>query len=394
MGSVVDMTEDADLAILDKHRALILAATGDGVWGLDSNGHTTFSNPAAERMTGFTLEDMKGRPSHEIIHHSHADGTHYPQQDCPIYAAFNDGKVHRVSGEVFWRKDGTSFPVEYVSTPLIDDDEIVGAVVAFRDITDQVHAQAALRESEKRARRLQADLMHGARLSAMGELASGIAHELNQPLTAVMNYLNACQMTLDQVPENLKTGLSEYLQKAVEQADRAGRIIASLRSFVQNTDAARTAERLNEIVSEASSLVLSGLASEDIAVEMVLADDLPTVCVDRIQIQQVVFNLVRNAVEAMAGTSDGRLKIVTTAEPDGMISVSIVDTGVGVDQEMQEKLFNAFSTTKEDGMGVGLSICKSIIEDHDGEIGAKRNEGRGTTFTFSLPVLDRDAADA
>jgi len=388
------MTEEPEVTILDKHRALILAATGDGVWGLDSNGHTTFSNPAAERMTGFALEDLKGKPSHEIIHHSHADGSHYPRLECPIYAAFKDGKVHRVSGEVFWRKDGTCFPVEYVSTPLIDDGIIVGAVVSFRDISEQVRAQAALRESEKRARRLQADLMHGARLSAMGELASGIAHELNQPLTAVMNYLNACQMMLEQVPTEGSEELPEYLQKAIDQTDRAGRIISSLRSFVQNNDAARSVEDLSEIVSEASNLVLSSVVSGEIAVEMELADDLPAVCVDRIQIQQVVFNLVRNAVEAMTGVSDARLKIVTAPDLDGMISVNVVDNGAGVDQAMLEKLFRAFSTTKEDGMGVGLSICKSIIEDHAGSIGAERNEGQGMNFTFSLPIADKGEADA
>ncbi|WP_160115958.1 PAS domain-containing sensor histidine kinase [Candidatus Halocynthiibacter alkanivorans] len=501
---------NADEKVLQKHRALILAATGDGVYGLDCDGNTTFSNPAAERMTGFSAEEMYGKPSHALIHHTHADGTPYPNHTCPIHAAFHDGKVHRVTGEVFWRKDGISFPVEYVSTPLVDEGELVGAVVAFRDVTEEKRAEKALLESEhryrkiveatheaifllrvedgvmldaneeacrllgfprdvlltktardlhpheldrhkeifdsviengkgrtdeltclssngeripvrmsasviqlqgvdcllvivqdqrdyveaeKRTRKLQADLHHGARLSAMGEMASGMAHELNQPLTAVMNYLQACQLILENGTDAQRGKISEYMGKAIDQAERAGKIISGLRTFVQKGEANRTVEELNGTVEEARSLMLSGVAAEDIRFQTDFAGNLAPVCVDKIQIQQVVFNLVRNGVEALAHTKDGKLLVSTARRGNGMLEVSVTDNGPGVENDFLDKLFTAFSTTKAEGMGVGLSICQSIIEDHGGSIRAERNSDAGMTFTFTLPVAAREGAN-
>lgn len=492
--------------ILLKHRNLILEASGDGVYGIDTEGLTTFSNPAAERLTGFSSEEMLGQRSHALIHHSHADGSHFPNTECPIYAAFKDGKVHRITNEVFWRKDGTSFPVEYISTPIMDDGEIVGAVVSFRDITDRKRAEAALSESEeryrkivestheaiflirvsdgvmldvndeacrmlgfsrdelinrtaedlhahqmdthrqfmdellasnrvktdklsclasngeripvrasasviqlqgeecilflsqdmreylkaeRRARKLQADLHHGSRVSAMGEMASGMAHELNQPLTAVMNYLQACQMLFDAKDKDKdnQNKLSEYLGKAVDQAERAGKIISGLRSFVHKGESNRHVGDLNEIAAEAGDLLASNARAEGIDFVIRLADDLPRICVDKIQIQQVVFNLVRNAVEALAKTDNGQLTITTSAIGNG-VQICVADSGPGVDDSMIDHLFDAFTTTKTDGMGVGLSICKTIIEDHGGEIRAKHNLTGGMSFTFTLPGAD------
>lgn len=490
-----------DEKLFHKHHALILSATGDGVFGLDADGATFFANPAAERLTGYSAEEMHGKPSHALLHHSHADGAHYPREDCPIYAAFRDGKVHRVTDEVFWRKDGSSFPIEYVSTPLLDDGEIVGAVVTFRDVTEEKLAKDALRESEERyrkiveathdvillmrardgaivdanaeacamlgytleelralsatdlhahevpafqvfldvimangratadhlslrasggeqipirvsasliqldgvdcilamaqdlravieaekhTRKLQADLLHGSRLSAMGEMASGLAHELNQPLTAVMNYLQASQIALgkDGAASEKATG---YIDKAIEQAARAGKIIHGLRTFVQKADSNRQFEDLNQIVAEACQLLQYGAAAEDINFGFDLADQLPPVFVDKIQIQQVIFNLVRNAVEALADQDNGTLTVSTAMHDGQAVMVSVFDNGAGLDQDVADTLFQAFTTTKSDGMGVGLSICQSIVQDHGGSITANRNEGAGMTFRFTLP---------
>lgn len=496
--------------MLEKHSALILAATGDGVYGLDINGITTFTNPAAEQLTGYSAAEMNGKPSHALIHHSHADGSHYHNIHCPIYAAFKDGKVHRVTGEVFWRKDGSSFPVEYVSTPLIDDGEIVGAVVAFRDVTEEIRAKEALLESdhryrkiveatheaiflvriadlaildanqaacvmldfshaemltktardlhaheierhaeifagvvkegrgrtdelsclsrhgekipvrlsasviqldgedcllvlaqdqreyvkaEKQAQKLQADLHHGARLSAMGEMASGMAHELNQPLTATMNYLQACQMILASGSAEQKANISEYIAKAVSQTERAGKIISGLRTFVQKTDAGRSVENLNDLVQEACNLMSAGAAADGIRFNRSFANDLSQVRVDRIQIQQVVFNLVRNAVEALHGVENGLLTVSTFADAS-TLRISVTDNGPGVSEDFFASLFTAFTTTKADGMGVGLSICQSIVEDHGGTIHGARNPGKGMTFTFTLPIPIDERNDA
>jgi len=500
-----------DEELLQKQRSLILQAAGDGVYGIDTDGNTTFSNPAAERLTGYTAEEMYGKPSHALIHHTHADGSNYPNYECPIYAAFNDGKVHRVKGEVFWRKDGTSFPVEYVSTPILDEGKIVGAVVAFHDVTQQKAAEDALRESEERYRKiveathdlnfliraddgaildaneetcrvlgysreeilgkksqdihghqieemqefldgvitdgrgksdkitcvaqngeripvlcsasllrlngvecvlimaqdmreaikakkrtskLQSDLSHGSRLGAMGEMASGMAHELNQPLTAVLNYLQACQLILESGDDDQKKNITKYMGKAIAQAERAGKIITSLRTFVQKGDADRQVENLNEIVEEASMLMLSGATTEDIDFQIKFAQDPPEICVDKIQIQQVVFNLVRNAVEALGDACNSKLIVTTSVQENKSVQVSVCDNGPGVDEDLLKKLFSAFTTTKSGGMGVGLSISQSIIEDHGGTLRAARNPDGGMTFTFTLPTLQDTQIDA
>jgi len=500
----------ADEDILMKHRELILEASGDGVYGIDTDGLTTFSNPAAERMTGFSSEELLGKGSHALVHHSHADGSDFPKTECPIYAAFKDGKVHRVTDEVFWRKDGSSFPVEYISTPIIDDGEIVGAVVSFRDITERKEAEAALSESEERyrkivestheaiflvragdgamldvneeacrmlgfprevllmkkaedfhphqldvhrdfmasllasgkvrtdrlsclasngelipvrvsasviqlqgatclqfiaqdmraylraerkARKLQADLHHGARVSAMGELASGMAHELNQPLTAVMNYLQACQMLFDSGNTDAQDKVLEFLDKSMDQAERAGKIISGLRSFVQKGESNRSIEDLNEIAEEASDLLIPSAAAEGIDFKVRQADGLPGIFVDKIQIQQVVFNLVRNAIEALAKKGQGQLTITTSAPDDNSVQICVKDNGPGVDDDMLASLFDAFTTTKSDGMGVGLSICKSIVEDHGGEIRAERNAGGGMSFSVIVPGAAGEGTD-
>ena len=488
--------------ITQKHQNLILQASGDGIYGIDINGFTTFSNPAAERMTGFSTAELIGKGSHGLVHHSHSDGSHYPKVECPIYATFMDGKVHHVTDEVFWRKDGSCFPVEYVSTPIFDDGKIVGAVVSFRDITERKEAEAALLESEERyrkivegtheaifliriedgrildvndeacemlgysrevlltkvsddfhlhqmtifdefkeillakgtlksdklsclasngdeipvrvsasviqlktddcilfiaqdmrdyvkaeqqARKLQADLHHGARVSAMGEMASSMAHELNQPLTAVMNYLQACKMTFDAGNPDAPEKMQEYLGKAMDQADRAGKIISGLRSFVRKGDSNRAVEDMNEIIQEASGLLAPNATAEGIEFVVDLAAGLPQIHVDKIQIQQVVFNLVRNGVEALADTKDAQLIISSAQSDDGMVQVIVSDNGPGVADDMISKLFDAFTTTKSDGMGVGLSICKSIVEDHGGKIQADRNDTSGMTFSFTVP---------
>jgi len=496
--------------VLLKHRNLILEATGDGVYGIDANGLTTFSNPAAERLTGFSSDELIGKSSHTLIHHSHPDGSHFPNTECPIYAAFKDGKVHHVTDEVFWRKDGSSFPVEYVSTPIIDDGEIVGAVVSFRDITERKQTEAALSESEERyrkivestheaiflvriadgimldvndeacrmvgysrdelitkttedlhhhqmnihrefmasllasgraktdrlsclssngeqipvrvsasviqlqeeecilfiaqdmrehlkaeqkARTLQANLHHGARVSSMGEMASGLAHELNQPLAAVMNYLQACQMLIEANDTGASDQLSDYIGRAADQAERAGKIISGLRSFVKKGECNRTIEDLNEIAEEAIGLLAANAAAEGIDFRVSSASDLPLVSVDRIQIQQVVFNLVRNAIEALSLVAGAQLTVTTSTSNGDSAQISIRDNGPGVADEMLAKLFDAFTTTKPDGMGVGLSISKSIVEEHSGKIRVDRNTGGGLCFTFTLPAEIGDGAD-
>ncbi len=372
-----------------RQRDLILAATGDGIYGINTDGKTMFVNPAATNMSGFSEEEMLGSSQHELMHHTRPDGSPYPVHDCPIYAAFNDGKVHRCSDEVFWRKDGTSFPVEYVSTPIWDGGKLIGAVVSFRDISERKAAEKALETSKQRERNLQSDLHHVSRLSAMGEVASAMAHELNQPLTAMMNYAQASRRLLDTEDQEAKDKAIGYMDKAVEQASRAGGIIHSLRKFVEKEDADRTFECINTIIEEAVALILPGGSDSGIRLETTLAPDLPHILVEKIRLQQVIVNLVRNALEALQDTVNPCLKITTEPDANGMIKVCVRDNGPGLSDALKGKLFQSFVSTKGEGkgMGVGLSICRTIVEEHEGKISALDNENGGVTFCFTLPTL-------
>ncbi|PHS28470.1 MAG: PAS domain-containing sensor histidine kinase [Robiginitomaculum sp.] len=380
-----------------RQRDLILAATGDGIYGINTDGKTMFVNPAAAKMSGFADEEMLGLSQHELMHHTHPDGTPYPVHECPIYAAFRDGKVHRCSDEVFWRKDGTSFPVEYVSTPIWDEGKLVGAVVSFRDISERKAAETALEQSKQRERDLQSDLHHVSRLSAMGEVASAMAHELNQPLTAMMNYVQASRRLLDTEDQGAKDKAIGYMDRAIEQASRAGGIIRSLRKFVEKEDADRTFECINTIIEEAVALILPGGTDTSIRFETALAADLPHILVDKIRLQQVVVNLVRNALEALHGTKDASIEISTTLDSKDMIEVCVSDNGPGLSDALKGKLFQSFVSTKGEGkgMGVGLSICRTIVEEHEGKIFALDNTDGGVTFCFTLPTRpEQETQDA
>lgn len=379
-------TQEQSSDAVRRQTDLILQATGDGVYGLNAEGKTIFANPAAARLTGFSTEEMLGHSQHELSHHSHADGRCYDVHECPIYLAFKDGKVHRESNEVFWRKDGSNFPVEYVSTPIWDDGELIGAVVAFRDISERVALEAKLEESKERERLLQSDLHHVARVSAMGEVASAMAHELNQPLTAVMNYVQASRRLLDANTDTAKSKAIGYMEKAITQAGRAGGIIRGLRKFVEKEDTERTFENINEIIKEAIALVLPAGLSSTIQFTTILSPDLPRILVHKVRLQQVVVNLVRNAAEVLEGQEAPKMEVSTRWYNDDTIEVCITDNGPGLPEEVSQKLFQSFVTTKQNGMGVGLSICKTIVEEHSGEIQALSNAQGGVTFCFTLPT--------
>ena len=246
------------------------------------------------------------------------------------------------------------------------------------------------RRAEARVRGLQADLQHVSRLSAMGEMASGLAHELNQPLTAIRNYVQASRRMLTAQNGEASGKVHEYMDKAIAQTDRAGQIMRRMRKFVEKGETDRSFEDVNEVVEEASKLALVGARDINIEVEFNFGTDLPQVLVDKIQIQQVVVNLVRNGVEALTDSKVRKLAISTAATEGDGVEVAVCDSGPGVTKEITGRLFQSFVTTKAQGMGLGLSICRSIVEDHGGRLWAERNQERGMTFRFTLPISPPD----
>jgi two-component system, LuxR family, sensor kinase FixL len=255
-----------------------------------------------------------------------------------------------------------------------------------RDISERHQAQ-------RRVHRLQSELAHVSRISAMGEMASALAHELNQPLTAIMNYVQACRR-LAASPRGLSPErLAELMDKAAGQVSRAGQIIARLRQFMATGETERTVEDINQVVEEASHLALVGAAEKGIRFRLQLAPNPPPVLIDKIQIQQVVLNLMRNSIEALEEADSRELVVSTVAcEPEG-IEVAVVDTGPGLTDEVAAQLFQPFVTTKPGGMGIGLSICRSIIDAHGGRIRAEPTPGGGASFRLILPLAPADHHD-
>ena len=366
--------------LLERQHNLILDSVADGIYGVDLQGNATFFNKAAEEITGWKAKDLIGYNQHERLHHTRMDGSPHPPQDCPVYQTFRDGEARYVREDLFWRKDGSSFPVEYSSTPLRDEKgEIVGSVVVFRDIS-------ARKQAEEEARRHQAELAHMARLSTMGEMASGMAHELNQPLTAIATNADACIRLLESGPE-ARERIFDALESIGAQARRAGGIIQQLRQFVRKEAPEPTLVDLNQLVDEVLSLVRPELVKAGITVVRCFEPNLARVSAPRIQIDQVLLNLILNAIEAMSDDriSVRRLTLRTANAGENAVMVSVEDTGPGLPPEIRDKLFTPFVTSKPQGMGLGLSISQGIIQAHKGNL-YYDDAAQGACFRFVLPL--------
>jgi two-component system sensor kinase FixL len=258
----------------------------------------------------------------------------------------------------------------------------------IRDLTERQQTEARLQE-------LQAELVHMSRLTAMGEMASALAHELNQPLSAIANYMKGSRRLLENRSDEGALMLRDAMDKAADQALRAGDIIRRLRDFVARGETERRVEDVKKLIEEASALALVGAKDKGVRVRFSFEPRLDFALADKVQIQQVLLNLMRNAIEAMEETETRELVVSTAAAADNMIEIGVADTGAGIAPEISAQLFQPFVTTKPQGMGVGLSISRTIIEAHGGSIAQRSNPGGGTVFSFTLPaVTNEEAGDA
>jgi two-component system sensor kinase FixL len=237
---------------------------------------------------------------------------------------------------------------------------------------------------------LQSELIHVSRLTELGQMVSAIAHEVNQPLTAAGSYVRAGRR-LVQAGDVAKA--DEALRKGVDQVTRASQVIQRLRQFAKKADGQRGVEDIRQVVEEAAALALLGPEGRAVRLEMDLASDMPPVFIDKVLVQQVLLNLIRNAVEAMQSSPRRELTITTTASVDRMVEVSVTDSGPGVPADIRAKLFQPFVTSKPAGMGVGLSICRGIVEAQGGRMWLAENPSGGAAFHFTLPVAGADAME-
>ena len=364
----------ADSLSREAHLQSILDTIPDAMIVIDEHGLIQSFSTAAERLFGTTADDMVGKNVKSLM-------------PSP-YREAHDGYLERyiLTGErriigvgrvvVGERKDGSTFPMELAVGEMKSNNKrfFTGFI---RDLTER-------QETETRLQELQSELIHISRLTAMGEMASTLAHELNQPLASISNYVQGSRRLLAANTDENSVNAKMALQKAGDQALRAGQIIHRLREFVSRGETIHDVESLSKLVEEASALALVGAKEQGVRVRFQLNSDLDLVFVDKVQVQQVILNLIRNAVEAMADARDRRLLISSTPAGDGMVRISVADSGSGISPEQKQSLFLPFNTTKPHGMGVGLSISKTIIEAHGGSIWAEPNPGGGTTFHFTL----------
>ncbi len=335
-------------------------------------------------MTGWSANDLIGRDQHPLLHHTRPDGSPHPVDECPVHATFLDSQPRFIEDDIFWRKDGSSFPVEYSATPILDEGlSTVGGVVVFRDMTER-------KEAADKIRRHRTELAHVARLSTLGEMASGIAHELNQPLTAISTNARACVRMLES-GRSVQEQCSDVMDRIAEQAERAGKVIRQIRHFVRKEEPDIRPVRLSAMFDTVAGLLRQDVERAGVSLSLDRADDAQWVQAQEIQIEQVIINLARNAIEAMQ-ESDGprRLVIAAHRRDADQVEIQVRDTGPGLEPKIAESLFDPFVTTKPQGLGLGLSISYGIVDAHGGQLTADSGAEFGACFRFTLPTADSD----
>jgi len=383
LGIIHDTTEQHAVEEAQRESAKrlrsILELVPDAIIVIDERGLIETYSEAAERLFGWSAAEVGGRNLNMLM------PSPYRERHDGFLKRYHDTGERRIIGigrvVVGLRRDGSTFPMELA----VGEMELSGRRLFTGFVRDLTERQLA----EKRLQDLQSELLHVSRLSAMGEMATALAHELNQPLTAVINWSQAARRLFDaQTPES-RTKALEFIDNSITQADRAGQIIRRLRSFVSKGENEPGREEPNAVVEEATALALVGAGERNVRVSLELGTDLPPVLIDKVQIQQVVINLVRNAIEAMAAVELRQLTITTTQAEAG-VAVSVADTGPGLAPEVADQLFQPFVTTKRKGMGIGLSICRSIIDKHGGRLQATPRPEGGMIFSFIMPIVPED----
>ncbi|MGA2246081.1 MAG: PAS domain S-box protein [Verrucomicrobiota bacterium] len=409
------MASEAQIERLRAEHAVVLNSLGEGVHWVDVDGRIKFENPASAKMLGYEVNELVGKPAHDTMHHKRADGTAYPVSECGIYATLRDGVVRRVTDEVFWRKDGTSFAVEYLCTPAYEKDGSPGgSVVVFSDITER--------------KRLEMQLSQAQKLETVGQLAAGIAHEINTPTQyvgdntrfvrdsfgAILKVLKCHEELLAAARQNAVTPallarheeilaasdldylyaqIPAAIEETLEGVERVSKIVRAMKDFSHPGGKDKTPADLNRAI-ESTAAVARNEWKYVAELKLELEPDLPLVPCFIGEFNQAILNLIVNAAHAVGdrvkdhpGTK-GCITVRTHRDGDH-VEVRVADTGTGIAEAHRQKIFEPFFTTKDVGKGTGqgLSIVYgSIVKRHGGTVTFETEVGRGTTFIIRLPV--------
>jgi two-component system, LuxR family, sensor kinase FixL len=368
------LTQQAAIERREQHLRSILDTVPDAMIVIDPYGRILSFSSAAETMFGFSERELLGENISTLM----------PSPDRELHdgylARYLETGERRIIGigrvTTARHRDGSTFPIDlHVGESRIDEERVFTGFI--RDLTER-------QQTEMRLHDLQSELAHVARVAEMGTFATTIAHELNQPLTAIANYAQTLEdMLVDPDEETLEIA-REAMRDCADQSVRAGQIVRRLRDFISRGETERRIESLGRVVNEASALALIGAGERGVEVEVKLDPRADKVLIDRIQIQQVILNLVRNAIEAMAESPVRRLRISSKRIAGGFVEVGIDDSGPGLPAELADQLFQPFISTKAEGMGLGLSICHTIVNAHGGRIWSDKSKLGGTAFHFTL----------
>jgi PAS domain S-box-containing protein len=362
----------------EKRFRAIFDGARDAIVVIDETGIIQLANMATVSTFGYSLAEMVGRNV----------GLLMPESDRRKHDGHIQDYLRSGKGEVIGfdrefegrRKDGSLFPLQLRVSEVRCEGE--------RLFVGYVHDLSDRRKMEARMEKLHRD-----RLSAVGEMASSLAHELNQPLSAAATYLKAARRLGQMPPEQRPSSLESALDQAAAQVVRAGRIIGHLREFIARGEPDKTLANLHELIKETYEMIKPGADEKDIRLSLRLGAQNDCILADKVQIKQVIVNLTRNAKEAMAKSDRRELTISTSSLDSGAIQVNVADTGAGLSEKAKSYLFEPFVTTKSVGLGVGLSISREIVEAHYGKIWAESNPDGGAIFSFTLPLIDRDSIE-
>jgi len=364
----------------EAHLQSILDTVPDAMIVIDARGAIHSFSAAAERLFGYRAAEVAGQNIKMLMPSPYREN-----HDAYMERYLRTGEKRIIGiGRVVVgeRRDGSTFPMELSVGEMRSSNQryFTGFI---RDLTERQKAESRLQE-------LQSELVHISRLTAMGEMASTLAHELNQPLSAIANYLKGSRRLLETNPDERSTVVRDAMDKAADQALRAGEIIRRLRDFVARGESELRVESIKRLVEEASALALVGAKDRGIRVRFVFDPTIDLVLVDRVQVQQVLLNLMRNAIEAMEESQNRELVVSAMPAKDNMVAIGVADTGHGIAPDVSAQLFQPFFTTKRHGMGVGLSISRTIVEAHGGQIGVEPNPIGGTIFRFTLRAVTKE----
>lgn len=374
------------IADLRRQNEFILQSAGEGIFGLDLEGRHTFVNPAAANMLGYQIEEMLGKPSHTMWHHTKENGSHYPKEECPIYGAYKDGLVHMGEDELFWRKDGSSFSAQYCSTPMRNEQgELIGAVVTFQDITER--------------KGLAAQLLEAAKMAEVTRVLGNVGHDIKNMLMPVLTGVHLLE---DELKELFPT-LADTDAKGVRNSEA---MCVELTQMIDH-NARRIQDRVREIadavkgvtskphfVSCRVSKVVEGVLKslhvsakeKGVSLHVKGLDKLPLIEADEKRLFTALYNLMSNAIPEVPHGGSVTINGSANAE-DEVLDIVVSDTGNGIPEEVRERLFTEHAiSTKVGGTGLGTKIVKDAIDAHQGTIRVESEEGVGTSFHISLPI--------